>query len=160
MVDAPDGMPANPPTDGVYWYIKDPDVYRRVLVQGDLGLGESCLATSFRAGKIVTKKIPLIKSYITYITYITYHRNNIVKLTKIILLDSCMAAPGYMDGQWESNDLEAFVFEMLKLEGVKKDWGPIVVISVAVNLIEPGIELESWPRMRTSVLYPWLSLQK
>ena len=60
-------------------YIKDPDVYRRVLVQGDLGLGESCLATSFRAGKIVTKKIPLIKSYITYITYITYHRNNIVK---------------------------------------------------------------------------------
>jgi hypothetical protein len=61
-----------------------------------------------------------------------------------------MAAPGYMDGQWESNDLEAFVFEMLKLEGVKKDWGPIVVISVAVNLIEQGIELESWPRMRTS----------
>lgn len=70
VVDAPDGMPANPPTDGVYWYIKDPDVYRRVLVQGDLGLGES-----------------------------------------------------YMDGQWESNDLEAFVFEMLKLEGVKKDLG-------------------------------------
>ena len=28
---------------------------------------------------------------------------------------------GYMDGQWESNDLEAFVFEMLKLEVVKKD---------------------------------------
>ena len=86
MVDAPDGMPANPPTDGVYWYIKDPDVYRRVLVQWDLGLGESCLATSFRAGKIVTKKVPLIKSYITCITcitYITYHRNNIVKLTKI-----------------------------------------------------------------------------
>ena len=35
-----------------------------------------------------------------------------------------------MDGQWESNDLEAFVFEMLKLEGVKKDRAPIVVISV------------------------------
>ena len=27
-----------------------------------------------------------------------------------------------MDGQWESNDLEAFVAEMLKLEVVKKDW--------------------------------------
>lgn len=70
VVDAPDGMPATPSVDGIYWYIKDPDVYRRVLVQGDLGLGES-----------------------------------------------------YMDGQWESNDLEAFVAEMLKLEVVKKDLG-------------------------------------
>lgn len=70
VVDSPEGMPSTPPTDGVYWYIKDPDVYRRVLVQGDLGLGES-----------------------------------------------------YMDGQWESNDLEGFVFEMLKLEVVKKDLG-------------------------------------
>ena len=26
-----------------------------------------------------------------------------------------------MDGQWESNDLEGFVFELLKLEVVKKD---------------------------------------
>lgn len=45
VVDSPEGMPSSPPTDGVYWYIKDPDVYRRVLVQGDLGLGESRQAT-------------------------------------------------------------------------------------------------------------------
>eukprot|EP00437_Effrenium_voratum_P027417 CAMPEP_0181405216 /NCGR_PEP_ID=MMETSP1110-20121109/4647_1 /TAXON_ID=174948 /ORGANISM="Symbiodinium sp., Strain CCMP421" /LENGTH=504 /DNA_ID=CAMNT_0023527601 /DNA_START=31 /DNA_END=1542 /DNA_ORIENTATION=- len=70
--DAPDGVANMPPADkdGVYWYVKDPDVYRRVLVQGDLGLGES-----------------------------------------------------YMDGLWESNDVEAFVREMIKLEPVKKDLG-------------------------------------
>ena len=69
--DAPDGVPNMPkPADGVYWYVKDPDVYRRVLVQGDLGLGES-----------------------------------------------------YMDGLWESNDVEAFIREMIKLEPVKKDLG-------------------------------------
>lgn len=28
-----------------------------------------------------------------------------------------------MEGLWESNDLEAFIFEMLKLEVVKKDLG-------------------------------------
>ena len=70
VVDAPEGLPKNAPTDGVYWYVKDPDVYRRVLVQGDLGLGES-----------------------------------------------------YMDGQWESNNVEALVREMIKLEPVKKDLG-------------------------------------
>ena len=44
MVDAPNGMPGSPPVDGVTWYVKDPSVYRRVLVQGDLGLGESTMA--------------------------------------------------------------------------------------------------------------------
>ncbi|CAJ1359026.1 unnamed protein product [Effrenium voratum] len=70
VVDAPNGMPGSPPVDGVTWYVKDPSVYRRVLVQGDLGLGES-----------------------------------------------------YMEGLWETNDLEGFMFEMIKLEAVKKDLG-------------------------------------
>ena len=50
VVDAPDGMPATPPVEGIYWYIKDPDVYRRVLVQGDLGLGESYLVQGANVG--------------------------------------------------------------------------------------------------------------
>lgn len=71
VVDAPDGMPAEPPSDGrAYWYVKHEDVYRRVLLQGDLGLAES-----------------------------------------------------YMEGLWETNNLELMVREMIKLEGVKSELG-------------------------------------
>jgi len=93
VVDAPLGMPADHPEDGnVYWFVKDQDVYRRLLVQGDLGLAES-----------------------------------------------------YMDGHWETNDLERLVREMLKLEGVKSELGvnglPLLASAVAGTvkwLLLPG----------------------
>ena len=43
----------------------------------------------------------------------------------------CIIYLGYMDGQWESNDLEAFVFEMLKLEVVKKDRAELLRVVVS-----------------------------
>jgi len=82
IVDVQSAVPAEPSTDGqVFWYVKDEDVYRRTLVQGDLGLAES-----------------------------------------------------YIEGLWETNDLEKFMREMIRVEAVKSDLGlaglPLVASAV------------------------------